>query len=172
MALQTTRNLLQYFFADSVISNSSHRQHAPASPVRNKISFSTGSQAALSLCDAERAIQICPSGDTEDGGTRVRIIVPNGLPKSYTDRSEGLAAIFLHPRGEALELVVWGSNAKMLAQVARLVPTMTGAGVPDWVVMSESASWRGAEGCAFGFFDARWEITGLSSFTLGSSGIA
>jgi hypothetical protein len=61
---------------------------------------------------------------------------------------------------ERLELVLWGSDVERLSQVSRLVPTVTGVGQPDFVVLGESARWKGIEGAlAMGFFDHAWTVT-------------
>jgi hypothetical protein len=37
---------------------------------------------------------------------------------------------------------------------------VTGVGQPDFVVLGESAKWKGIEGAlAMGFFDSTWEVT-------------
>jgi hypothetical protein len=72
-----------------------------------------------------------------------------------------VGGIFLRPlMGERLELVVWGSDMDGLTQAARLAPTTTGVGQPDFVVLGAEARWRGLEGSlALGFFSHNWEVT-------------
>jgi hypothetical protein len=44
--------------------------------------------------------------------------------------------------------------------VARLVPTLTGAGVPEFVIADSTMLWKGIEGTlAMGFFDEHWNVS-------------
>jgi hypothetical protein len=149
VALQISRNFQQYFYADANIVSS------------NSSSFS-GSGNVVSVCigrvpegmHPDFPIQASPSGVTvKDGKGKVR---------KYS--SSRLGAVFLRPLdGERLELVVWGSDVEGLLQASRLVPTVTGVGQPDFVVLGESARWRGVEGAAaLGFFDHAWGVTASS----------
>lgn len=72
-----------------------------------------------------------------------------------------MGVIFLRPlEDEKLELVVWGSDIEGLEQAARLVPTLTGVGQPDFLVLSESCRWKGHAGLyAACFFDHSWRIS-------------
>ena len=73
----------------------------------------------------------------------------------------GLGAVFLRPLGnERLELVVWGADGSGLRQAARLVPTLTGVGQADFIILSKRAAWQGHAGAiAMGFFDFEWQIS-------------
>lgn len=73
----------------------------------------------------------------------------------------GLGGVWLRPLpNERLELVVWGCDITGLRQAARLVPTLTGAGQPDFVIFDASARWKGHGGAvAMGFFDYEWRIS-------------
>jgi len=75
-----------------------------------------------------------------------------------------LGAIWVQPLSdERLELMVWGEDEEGLAQAAKLVPTMTGVGVPDFVILDGKTRYRGVDGVlAMGFFDAWWNITSSS----------
>jgi len=88
-----------------------------------------------------------------------------GTVHEYRDRGQGLAAIFLRPLpDERLELVVWGVDEASLRIVSRLVPTLTGAGVPDFVIADSTMLWKGIEGTlAMGFFDEHWNVS-LNAF--------
>ena len=54
--------------------------------------------------------------------------------------------------------MIWGSDEEMLGQAARLVPSLTGVGAGDWVVVGEKARWMGMGGVGMGFFGNEWEI--------------
>ena len=71
------------------------------------------------------------------------------------------AAIFVRPLGTGkLELVIWGADDERTWQAARLMPTLTGVGQPDFVVLSESCKWKGVDGVvAMGFFGHNWNVT-------------
>jgi hypothetical protein len=173
-ALQISQNLHNYFYADSMVlqlerGHPRTESSQPRSIFANRISLSTGNMASAGLCRSDFAIQICLVDGTNHGKATISVSGPNRKAKLFPSESEEVGAIFLRPLQDRLELVIWGSNAKMLAQAARLAPTMTGIGAPDWIIINKSASWRGADGCAMGFFNAKWEISGISSFTLGSS---
>ena len=73
-------------------------------------------------------------------------------------------AIFIRPLpNENLELVIWGSNRKLLHQAARLAPSTTGAGQPDFVILGTNADLEGHRGTlAMGFFDYNWNISQAS----------
>ncbi|KAF2084762.1 hypothetical protein K490DRAFT_75704 [Saccharata proteae CBS 121410] len=143
-ALQISRNLYQYFSADSRI------QEMSAMPVK--------SEAGNSIVVA---VGVTRAGTLE-------ITDSSGRRKEYNTDSN-VAAIFLRPASdgsggeERLELVVWAATAETLALVARLVPTITGVGQPDFVVLEPSSQWKGVEGAvAMGFFDHMWQVTATS----------
>jgi hypothetical protein len=164
IALEVSRTLHQYFYADAELVEGDTDDASNG----NKITISVGDQGTTHLCTNDFPISICAS-DT-DGATVISLLArkPHKFAAKFFSTAGEVGAIFLRPSDERLELVVWGSTARILAQVARLVPMMTGTGQPDFVIMDRSAAWRGVDGCALGFFDARWEISDLSSFTLDS----
>lgn len=169
LALQISRNLHQYFYADSVLVDGSVDTPSTPSHLGNRITLTLDETVPHYLSSLSFPIQIhrSSSGSTKDDGPSISVLAPNRPTKTYSSSSEGLGAIYLRPLGERLELAIWATDLKMLAQVARLAPTMTGIGAPDWIIMSESAAWKGIDGFAMGFFDARWEVSSMSSFTLG-----
>ncbi|KAF2730523.1 hypothetical protein EJ04DRAFT_473528 [Polyplosphaeria fusca] len=150
VALQVSRNLHQYFSADSRIASTS-----PASI--------SGSGNVISVCIGQAPPSFHPNFPIVAGATAVTLRDWRGRLHTFSEPS-GLAAAFLRPlEGEQLELVLWGSSQRRLAQAARLVPMLTGVGQPDFVVLGESASWRGVEGAlALGFFDHQWNVTSSS----------
>lgn len=155
LALQISRNLFQYFFADSeIVTSLSGSSKAEG----NQISVATGNQLPKARISSF-PISISKSN-------KVSIKDSKGRTREYADK-DGLAAIFLRPRkGEGLELVVWGSDAAAAARAARLVPTMTGVGQPDFVILSKSSAWKGVQGAvAMGFFDHEWKVAETSLLT-------
>jgi predicted esterase len=157
-ALQISRNLCQYFSADTEITAE------PTRAINNK----TGSVINVSLgadllrdssqtTGAHHAITIHPD--------RILLRDAQGAVHDYRDRGRGLAAIFLRPLpDERLELVVWGVDEASLRIVSRLVPTLTGTGVPDFVIADSAMLWKGIEGTlAMGFFDEHWNVS-LNAF--------
>jgi predicted esterase len=147
-ALQISRNLYQYYGADSSISHSS-REVAQAG---NLITLAVGTDLS--------------PGELEPFPLR---ILPTGIEVRRSNRSRtkiipmetGLGAVFLRPlRNERLELVVWGADESGLRQAARLVPTLTGVGQADFIILNKRAAWQGHAGAiAMGFFDFEWQIS-------------
>ncbi|EKG21036.1 hypothetical protein MPH_01665 [Macrophomina phaseolina MS6] len=151
IALQISRNLYTYFSADAVIDGS------PGSG--NIITVAVGRELPASLIGGF-PIQVTDSG-------LLSVQASSGEEYVYGEQKD-VAAIFLRPGaagGESLELVVWGQTAESATVAARLVPTMTGVGQPDFVVLDKSSRWKGAEGAvAMGFFDEQWNVASTSFF--------
>ena len=150
VALQISRNLCQYFAADTLITSS----HQTAFE-------SSGNVIIVAIGDS------LPDGYHKDfpitiQHNEVRLRNSFGEDEVYTDIAGlGLAAIFLRPLPLGrLELVVWGSDEASLAIAARLVPMMPGSGQPDFVVADRRMLAVGLEGVlAMGFFDEKWEVS-------------
>lgn len=159
IALQISRNMQQYFYADSIIFSAKSNASYPRI-------FGTGKGNVLSVCigtvpqgyDPEFPIQAMSQGISVDDGRELHWYGEKGGKK------KSVGAIFLRPlEDERLELVVWGTDAEALFRASRLVPTVTGVGQPDFVVLGESAGWRGMEGAlAMGFLDSEWRVSGSS----------
>ncbi|OQN98761.1 hypothetical protein B0A48_15427 [Cryoendolithus antarcticus] len=167
LALQVSRNLQTYFYADSVIRTSIDTEEASGeqylSALRNTgnaISLAIGdSLPELSVAHIDHAIEIT------DAGT-ITVKDQSGNAHVYSNALyPGLGAIFLRPLPtERLELVVWGADVAGLRRAARLIPMMTGTGVPDFVLLDGTAAWKGVEGAlALGFLDERWNCS-VNSF--------
>lgn len=163
IALQISRNLCQYFSADTSLTSS---YAAALNSTGNIISIAIGgSHFPPNLSTTDFPIHIIHHDN------QIRIRNPFGIHEEYTtttttttiagQRQGGLAAIYLRPLPLGrLELVVWGIDAASLASVARLVPMMPGSGQPDFVVAdSQKMLAMGLEGVlAMGFFDGTWEV--------------
>jgi dienelactone hydrolase len=149
VALQISRNLYQYYHADSSIINCSSRD---ANQTGNLISLAVGTDLPAGELETF-PINILPTG--------IEIRRSHRSPIQVIPHEAGLGAIFLRPLGnEQLELVVWGSDQSGLRQVARLVPTLTGVGQADFIILSKRAAWQGHAGAiAMGFFDFEWQIS-------------
>lgn len=150
VALQVSRNLHQYFSADSVIVSDPSWSNSP-SETGNVISLAIGGEVPPSLH---------PDFPMVVGTAGVSVRDSKGHRHDFTEDGR-LGAAFLRPlEGERLELVLWGSDSLGLALAARLVPMLTGVGQPDFLVLGESTWWRGVEGAlALGFFDHEWAVT-------------
>lgn len=153
LALQVSRNLYQYYQADSEIVRT--EDLGSTSRTNNIITMVEGH--GLPACAFEGyPIQASASGD---------LIIEDHDGKKWVYRgSEGYGAIFLRPlEGEALELVVWGTDLSSISRAARLIPTITGVGQPDFVVLGKESGWRGLDGAAAtGFLDSYWKVTKTS----------
>jgi poly(3-hydroxybutyrate) depolymerase len=156
IALQVSRNLHQYFQADTVVTSSTSYS-IPFGISSNIITLAVGS-------DLE---DIQPTFSVGVGASRVTIRDYRGREHRYGEEAKGAA--FLRPlEGERLELVLWGADDEGLRQVSRLVPMVTGVGQPDFVVLGEGAKWKGIEGAlAMGFFDSGWKVTPSSIIETG-----
>ncbi|KAF2491853.1 hypothetical protein BU16DRAFT_130466 [Lophium mytilinum] len=148
IALQISRNLYQYFYADSaVVEAKTQADHTPGNVITTSIGGDVHANSHPLF-----PIKLSSSGlSIQEAGGRTREYGGEG----------GLSAIFLRPLpDERLELVVWGVNRESLAIAARLVPMLTGVGQPDFVVMRRDCLWKGVEGAvAMGFFDHEWNVT-------------
>ena len=149
IALQISRNLCQYYAADTDIAAN---YTTALNTTGNIISIAIGEDLPQEI-DDQQSIWV-----THDG----IIIDYNGENYGWSAwQSKGLAAIFLRPlAGKRLELVVWGVNAKALETSARLVPLLTGGGQPDFIIMDQTMLWKGLEGTlGLGFFDWDWQVS-------------
>ncbi|KAJ4992803.1 hypothetical protein SVAN01_01849 [Stagonosporopsis vannaccii] len=150
LALQVSRNLHQYFRADTVIlSNATDTASAGA----------TGNVVELLIGD----ILVGAGPDFPIQATSSGILLCDHYKRKQR-YDEARSAAWLQPlEGERVKLVLWGADGAGLAQAARLVPQLTGVGQPDFIVLSEEAKWKGVEGAlALGFFDSQWQITASS----------
>jgi predicted esterase len=153
MAVQTSRNFLQYFGADTNIVASQEYEEA-LKRQGNVVTICSG----VSVPEARLAhfpIQITHGYITLTTRDRGVMSIP---------LTAGMGGVWLRPLpDEKLELVVWGYDDIGLRQAVRLIPTVTGAGVPDFVILSNQARWKGAGGSlAMGFFDHGWKISPAS----------
>lgn len=149
MALQVSRNLFQYFAADSEIFHSSvdvDRQKG------NVISLVLGLDL-LKPPSHVHSISI-----TKDCGLVLR--KGNGQTRAY-QLQDSLGAIYLRPLADGrLELVIWGHDDWGLRLASRLVPMLTGVGQPEFIVVNNACAWKGAAGVlAMGSFDNSWNVS-------------
>ena len=148
-ALQVSRNLFQYFAADSEIVdlNTDAVLHQG-----NVISVALGPDLPESV-PWFHSINVLA-----DHGLVVR--KHNGQKRVF-QFEEGLGAIFLRPLPLGrLELVIWGYESCGLGLAARLVPMLTGLGQPEFVIVGKRCAWEGAAGAhAMGSFDNFWSLS-------------
>ena len=152
VAIQISRNMLQYFGADSSIATLA--DHASVAP-GNVITLVIGSNVPAAKLEGF-PIQISASGISFN-------LLTQRKSKTISIRA-GLGAVLLRPLvKERLELLVWGADKDGLRQAARLIPTLTGVGQPDFVVLGQEAAWKGHAGAfAAGFFDYQWQVSASS----------
>ncbi|KIW57973.1 hypothetical protein PV05_02527 [Exophiala xenobiotica] len=153
LAVQASRNLLQYFGADSNIGSRDAYKDA-LSRDGNIITISL----SKSLPSAQ--FPLFPIQVEED-----RLLLMTKRSQSISiPLKPGMGGVWLRPLpDERLELVVWGCDNIGLQQAARLIPTLTGAGQPDFVILDNEARWKGHGGAiAMGFFDFNWRISSAS----------
>ncbi|KAK3672869.1 hypothetical protein LTR78_007222 [Recurvomyces mirabilis] len=156
IALQVSRNLCQYFGADTIIS--SDHSHATTSTTANIITIALGQELPKDESSLDLPISV------ENNRIQIRDIT-NGL-QAYP-MTPDLGAIWLRPLpDERLELVIWGAEEKGLEIAARLAPLVTGSGVPDFVIVNHKMLFQGLEGVlALGYFDGWWNVSRNSYFT-------
>lgn len=153
-ALQISRNLCQYFSADTeIVSEPTSGTNRTGNVVSNLL--------------AEKVPQTSHNDAIKIEADRIRIRDAFGAIHTYRSRGKGLAAVFLRPLpDERLELVVWGADEASLRIAARLVPTLTGTGVPDFVIADSDMLYEGIEGMlAMGFFGDDWNVSSNAFFT-------
>lgn len=149
LAVQISRNLFQYFGADALIIDPDPDDQPGEG---NRISL------LLGFNNDVRAGQF--GAITIDERQGLVVLDAHGHANVYGFQ-EGLGAIFLRPGvADTLDLVVWGSDLSGLRHAARLIPTLTGIGQPDFVVHDKQCAWKGAAGVlTLGFFDNYWNIS-------------
>lgn len=160
IALQISRNLCQYFNADTEIT----------ADMSKAVNNRTGNVISVYL-----GVDVLPQPyETGAAGHgirvhrgRVEVRDSQGSKRVYRSRGNGLAAIYLRPLPEErLELVVWAADRASLQAAVRLMPMMTGVGVPDFVVADTTMLWKGVEGAlAMGFLDENWQASSNVIFT-------
>ncbi len=153
-ALQISRNLYQYFRADTEIVSSGR-------PVQRH-----GGNVVHLACGPELAPSAAPSYPITVARHGLSIRTARGVVRTY-DYRMGLGAVLLRPLAQGrTELVIWGFDRDGLRNAARLLPMLTGVGQPDFVVVSKECRWKGASGAlAMGFLDSLWEVSGSSYIT-------
>ena len=153
VCLQVARNLMQYFGADSEIVTQA------VSTEGNVITIGVGADLPKSR-PGEFPLEV-----KQDNSISVRR--GDEVVEHYVPGEDGLAVIFLRPwDGGKLEMVLWGSDVTSLDVAARLAPSVTGGGQPDFVVTSRKAGWKGVGGVrALGFFNPDWSVSPVSFFS-------
>lgn len=160
IALQISRNLCQYFSADTELT--ANMSEAFSNRIGNVISVYLGTDVP----PQPHSMGAVNHGIRVDRG-RVEVTDARGSKRVYRSRGNGLAAIYLRSLpDERLELVVWGVDEASLQIAARLVPMMTGVGVPDFVIADSTMLWKGVDGAlALGFLDENWQASSNAIFT-------
>ncbi|CAJ0909112.1 2082_t:CDS:2 [Entrophospora sp. SA101] len=62
-------------------------------------------------------------------------------------KESGIGILFLHPyQNNNLALIIAGLDAIGYDQILKLFPKRTGVPVPDWIIISKDARWKGVGG--------------------------
>jgi predicted esterase len=155
-AVQVSRNLHQYFGADSRISPGSNYSQALAGD-GNVIVLALGDGAPRSLLEG------FPINVVDN---KVMVHDADKLLLSACLGTAAIGGAWLRPlHDEKLELIVWGSDVVRLGQAARMIPTLTGAGQPDFVLFGAHFGKGHDNIVAAGFFDHSWNISASSYFS-------
>lgn len=154
-ALQITRNLYQYFGASCELAEYSKSVEGSG----NVISVLQGLPSVV-LKSSRWEADSHPIAITDHCVEISRNDGSSSALKHYP-LEPGLGAIFLVPRpNEAVELRVWGRDSEGLGHALRLVPSLTGVGQPDFVLLRRECAWKGSAGVlAMGFFDSQWQVS-------------
>lgn len=173
VALQISRNLFQYFAADTRIIKKCSLDPSASTDAfdertGNAIILAIGDDLPpsknqafpIDICDGKLALSRTYGHNNFDTATEEESPGKQRHTSEYA-YEEGLGSLFLRPlTNERLELVVWGADLHGIEQAARLVPTLTGVGQPDFLVLSHSCRCRGhASLYAAGHFDKFWQIS-------------
>lgn len=161
VAMQISRNLMQYFYADAeVVPNMSE-----VVPNMSEATADSGNVITIGIGKYVDAGS-CQNHPVQIEANKIVINDGGGGQRQYNADEDGLGAVYLRPQhGGKLELVVWGTDSSTLAVAARLLPLMTGGGQPDFIVLNKQMLWRGVGGAlALGFFDADWKVSSATSF--------
>lgn len=150
--MQVSRNLFQYFGADTEIFKQSD---PPDQQTGNIISIFKGDKISPSV------LSTYPIRIKRGQGLCIENVA--GEQRCYKFE-EGIGAVLLRPLpDERLELVLWGYDDSGLHQAARLLPMITGVGQPEYIIVSRKCAWKGAGGVlAMGSFDSVWDISETS----------
>ena len=153
IALQTARNLFQYYAADAEISGGS-QQAAQREHFGNVVTVGIG-RDTFELDREDRPVKIT--------STHVEISRTEGECTAY-EYEEGMGAIYLSPLSEQrLELVIWGIDEAGLRAAGRLFPMLTGVGQPEFIIVGRKCTWKGAAGVlAMGSFTNAWKASRAS----------
>jgi hypothetical protein len=155
VALQISRNLHQYYYADSDIVDSL----APRSTSGHIITIAIGAQLPPSIVP-EFPIKLSPKTG------RIMVLNSDGKWETPGGSTRATSAVFLRPLDKGrLELVVWGDSIDTIQQAARLVPMLTGTGQPDFIIIGEDGRWKGTDAAYMGFFDVWWKVSRSSVLT-------
>lgn len=154
IALQISRNLCQYFAADTMIVSG-----------YAELENETGNMISIAVGEDLPPVEHVPYPISVKGG---RLVVEDDLTDTMQSSSaaDDQFGVFLRPwESSRVELVVWAARAENLDIAARLVPMMTGAGLPDFVIGDRSMMWKGLEGVlALGWLDDSWRVSRNSFF--------
>lgn len=154
VALDISRNLFQYFAADSEIFIDSSKLVATDG---NLIVLGLFGSMGINTPALEREFPITKLGDT------IVITDARGRRRMYP-LEPGMGLVYLHPLpNERLALVIWGTDEIGLRAAARLLPLRTGVGQPNFVVVGSEMGWSGVDGVkAIGMFDSLWRVSHAS----------
>lgn len=149
LAISISRNLYQYFAADTEIIVQKTLEHLPHGNT-------------IFINELPKGIpRRFPIFLDNDGHINLRS--KHEVVRTFGNEP-GLGAIFLVPLPyNALGIVVLGVDEEGLKRAIRLLPLRTGVGQPDFVILGRESGWKGLAGAyALGFFDHDWQITSSS----------
>lgn len=154
MALDISRNLFQYFAADTEILVN------PSKPIvidGNLIILGFPNEIGINIPQLEGEFPITKLGNA------IAITDSRGRRRTYS-LEPGMGLIYLHPLpDERLALIIWGTDEEGLRTAARLLPLRTGVGQPNFVMGGKEMRWSGVAGVkAIGMFDSWWRVSHTS----------
>ena len=156
IALQISRNLYQYFSADSRLL------------VENMAPMKDSGNFIVVALHRNPSPATLPSFPIQVHAHRIVLhLAHSQRSRRVYELEQGDGAIFLRPLpDEGLELFIWGFDLAGLQRAARLMPMLTGVGQPDFVILGKESAWKGVGGVlAMGFLDSLWRISEGSYIT-------
>jgi hypothetical protein len=155
-AVQSSRNFYQYFGADStIIPLCEYEDNGTKDTSRSNVIIFALGQGIPNAVLQDYPIRVEETRLLLTTKEQITISIPLG---------PAMGGVWLRPLpNERLELVVWGADLAGLRQASRLIPTLSGAGQPDFVILGTEARWTGHAGAlAMGFLDYEWKISAAS----------
>ncbi|KAK6528694.1 hypothetical protein TWF694_003937 [Orbilia ellipsospora] len=155
-ALEVSRNLYQYYSADTKIGI-----------IDDLEQIKKGNVVVLGRFDKtllpEELRSTFPVSQTESGDINLQL--QSGEKITYKNRP-GIGMVLLFPIGkDRVGILIWGSNDDAVRRASMLMPIRTGSSQPDFIILGPESGWNGAAGAlALAMFDSHWQFRAEASY--------